>query len=597
MMMALVGLAAAALAFAAEAGAARLLEFAARSQTLGAVQVAEVTGGGQVVIRLRSKSGSVLGRAQGAARTLNAAMLAGYAPPALAVAPGAEGASVLKAGAAVVVVADKETATLSSTTPAALAASWRETVQRALREPYLAFEALPEALQAPVEEARYLSFGGPLGKSLAAVSGNEAVVAVRADVALRRLKVYGMAPGDAEVAVSAGDLSFRLPVQVRHWAAKIPDGAVAELTGSGQDERIAKKVAVNAALAAAIPQPGAAVSALSADRQGSLFRIGLLADGEGYFEAKKQVEVRLKWTVPPDQEPVDLFVSNSPERIQSLGSLMREQLLPGRPARVLYHHVNSTGQPLLFVTRIANASSEAAAVHVVLAESGPGQDELAVGHTAAVRFWDQTRTGSGYVLRIPPMAASDIVRVSAARESILSGLAQLTPLSGGTLLVEVLAVPVHHEAQWVEPLAAEHYAAPRLTAFGFAARKVTELKHEVGGPWGFFSLGREGSINESGTYLAGDYGVLHQIDLELTNPHATAGWAALEVRAGGGVMRGLFLVDGVLHETDMLVGSQQEQIRRIDIPAGATRRVRIETIPESASNYPVQLVVHSQVEG
>jgi hypothetical protein len=62
-------------------------------------------------------------------------------------------------------------------------------------------------------------------------------------------------------------------------------------------------------------------------------------------------------------------------------------------------------------------------------------------------------------------------------------------------------------------------------------------------------------------------------------------------------MRGLFLVDGVLHETDMLVGSQQEQIRRIDIPAGATRRVRIETIPESASNYPVQLVVHSQVEG
>ncbi|MBM3501516.1 MAG: hypothetical protein FJX74_22915, partial [Armatimonadetes bacterium] len=558
----LCGLVLLAAGLAPDATAARLLEFGARAQTQGAVRVAEVTGGGQVLIRLRSKSGAVLGRAEDAARALQGAALAGAAAPALAVTPGSDGAAVLKAGTAVVVVADKETASLSSSTPAALAASWRSTLETAFREPYLVL-ADRSTVQAPVDEARYVRYGGPLAKALSAVSSDESIVAVATESGLRRLKLYGMSPGDTTVRLTAGSLAVGLPVEVRHWAAKIPGSAVAELTGSGQDERIARKVAVNAALAAAVPRPGATVSALSTDREGSRFRIGVVADGEGYFGAKKQVEVQLKWVLPPDQEPVDLFISNAPERIQSIGSLMREQLVAGRPARMLYHHVNSTGQTILFVARIANVGAESAAVHVVLGESGPGTDELAVGHAAAVRFWDQTRTGSGYVLRVPPMVASDIVRVPVSRDAIVSGLARLTPLSGPPLLLEVMAVPVHHEAQWVEPLAEDHYAAPKLTAFGFGARKVTSLKHEIGGPWAFFSLGREGSTNAAGTYLAGDYGVLHEIDVEVTNPHDTEGWVALDVRAGGGVMRGLFAVDGTLHETGMLVGSQQERVCRI----------------------------------
>jgi len=583
-----------ALTLAAAGSADRRLDFAARERAEGPLRIGEVTGGGQVLIRLRSKAGSVLPRAQKAAEGLQKAAVAGLSPPALTVVVGPDGSSILKGDGQEIVTADKETAQLSSTTPTALAASWQSALNTVFREPYLVLSE-PDGLQVPVDEARYVAYGGPLGKHLSATSGDEAVALAKLEPTNRRLKVYGAGPGDTAVALKAGALSLGLPVQVRFWAAKILPTAVAELTGSGQDGHTATRVAVNAALAAAQPQPGATVSAISTDREGPLFRVGVLATGQDCIDAKRQVEVTLKWVTPPTLEPVDVFVSNSPERIVALGSLMREQLLPDRAARFLYHHVNSTEQTVLFVARIANAGPGPAAAHVILGESGPDKDELGVGHAAAARFWREQRTGSGYVLQVPPMTASDIVRTPVGREAIVSGLAQITPLSSSPLLLEVAAVPVGHETEWVEPLRPEDYASPKLTTFRFGARKAVELKHEIGGAWTFFSLGKEGSTNEAGTYLAGDYGVLHEIDLELTNAREQTGFAEMEVRASGGVMRGLFLIDNVLHETGLLVGTQQERVLKLEVPSGATRRVRIETIPESASNYPVHLIVHSRL--
>jgi hypothetical protein len=583
-----------ALTLAASGSADRRLEFAARERAEGPLRIGEVTGAGQVLIRLRSKTGSVLPRTQRAAEALQKAAVAGLSPPALTVVAGPDGSSVLKGDGQEIVTADAESAQLSSTTPTALAASWQSTLNAAFREAYLALSE-PDGLQVPVEEARYVTYGGPLGKKLSAAVGDQAVALTKLEAVSRRLKVYGAGRGDTTVTLKAGALSLGLSVQVRYWAAKIPSTAVAELTGSGQDGQTATKVAVNAALAGAQPRPGAMLSVISTDREGPLFRVGVLATREDCFDAKRQVEVALKWVAPPTLEPADVLVSNSPERIVALGSLMREQLLPNRAARLLYHHVNSTAQAILFVARIANAGPQAAAVHVILGESGPDRDELGVGHAAAVRFWGEARTGSGYVLQVPPMTASDIVRTPVGRDAIVSGLAQLTSLSASPLFLEVAAVPVTHETEWVEPLRPEDYASPRLTTFRFGAKKVVELKHEIGGAWTFFSLGKEGSTNDAGTHLAGDYGVLHEIDLEVTNSQPQTGFAEMDVRASGGVMRGLFLIDDVLHETPLLVGTQQERVLKLEVPSGETRRVRIETIPESASNYPVHLVVHSQL--
>jgi hypothetical protein len=449
----------------------------------------------------------------------------------------------------------------------------------------------------PIEEARYLRYGGPLGGALQISSADPGIALAKVESSIRRLKVFSVAPGSVTLTLSANALRLSWTVEARHWAARIAETATAQLTGSGQDERTAMKVAVNAALAAAAPQPGAFVSLASANREGAAFRVGVTATGEGYFDVRREVKVALTWTTPPPLEPQDLLISNAPERISSHGSLLREELIPSRGARLLYHHLNEIGQTALFVVRIANPGREPAGVHVVLGESGPATDELAVGHSAASRFWEQTRTGSGYVLQVPPMHASDVVRVPVPPGQIVSGLAIFTPLTPAPLFVEVSAQLLRHEAEWVEPLRADDYAQPKLTRFRFPGTKVVQLRHEIGGPWTFFSLGGEGSTNEAGTYLAGDYGVLHEIDLEIANPTDQPGWAALDLRASAGLMRGLFLVDGVLHETGMLSGFQQEQLLRREVSSGEVVQLRILTLPESASNYPVHMVVHSELRG
>lgn len=579
----------------AAAHADRLLTLSARGRIEGAVAIGEVLACEQVVIRLRSEKGSVLQRAEAAAEALAKAAATGLQRPDLTTETVGEGQSVLKAGAETVVLADNETARLAGMTPTALAASWATTVKAALKEPYLALNGTDTVL-VPVEEARYVRYGGPLGKTLTATSDAEDIALVKLEPEIRRIKLYGVAPGMTLATLKSGKAELLLGIDCRWWAARIAPTAVAELTGSGQDGHLARKVAINAALCAATPRPGATLSVTSVEREESRFRVGVLATGDGLIPAKRNVEVDLQWAVAPRAEPGHLMVSNEPERIRALGSLMREPLTAARPTRLLYHHVNSTGKRILFVVRLSNPSRRPAAAHIILGEAGPGHDELGVGHAAAARFLSQRSTGSGYVLHIPPASAADIVREPASPETILSGLARIVPVSPDTpLFVEVLAVSpgAGIAGMWVEPVAPEDYAEPKTTAFTFGAKKTVELTHEVGGAWTFYGLGKDGSTNEAGTYLAGDYGVEHHVTITITNPTQHHGRAEIAARAGGGVMRGLFRIDGALRETGVLAGTQQETLTRRSIPPGRTVNVRIVTMPESASNYPVQIVVSS----
>ena len=573
----------------------RLLVFVAQERLEGDLRIGEVTAGGQPVIRLRSQKGPVSEETEKAAEALRAAAVAALSRPTLSVAPAPNGLAAVQAGGKTIVTADQETARLAGTTPAALATSWQKTIEAAFAEPYLALSST-ESVLVPVGEYRYVHYGGPLGQSLRISVDAEDIAKAALEAEQRRLRLQGVGPGMTLAALQAGNTQFLLDIEVKYWAARIAGTATAELTGSGHNEQLANKVALNAALAVATPRPGARLSVASAEREGSDFRVGVVASGEGYLDAKKAVSVKLKWSTPPTAEPVDLMVSNSPERIHSPGCVLREKLEPDRPARLLYHHVNSTGQRVLFAVKIANPAATPAAAHIIIAEAGPGEDELGVGHAAAVRFWQQRRTGSGYVLQIPPASASDIVRVPVANGGIVSGLARITPLSSSSpLYIEACAERLSQDraTMWVEPLSPEDYITPKLTDFVFAAAKSEKLEHEIGGKWAFFNLGGDGSVNHGGTHLAGDYGVLHRIDISITNPTGSYGRAEIAVRASAGVMKGTFLIDGVLHETDLLRGSQQDVLVKREVPPGGRHDIRIEAIPESASNYPVHLVVRS----
>ncbi len=579
------------LALASIAAGDQVLSLQVREQAVGDVHLAEVINGKQVMIRLRSKSGSPRARAEKAAEALQGAAVAQFSPPTFSMTAAEEGV-VVRANGAAVVVADPETARLAHLTPEALAASWLKAIRAAFKDPYLALDGDASVL-VPVGESRYLRYGGPLGKGLRAETAVADVATVRIDAAARKVVVAGRGPGAATGVLHAGRLAIRLDIRAKKWAAVIRPAASATLTGNSHGDGLARRVAMNAALCGVTAEPGADVTVVAVDGADPSFSVMVAASGSDYLDVKRSVSVAIRRVPPPGIEPVDVLVSNLPERIPSRGCLMREQIDASRPVRLLYHHVNSSDEALLFVVRVVNPGPTCGIVHVALGEAGPNNDELMTGHCAAKRYWEQMLTGSGYQLTVPPGYAADIVRAPVTQGEIVSGLGTIIPLSPAPLYLEIRAEAVGATNRWLELASGKANEEPKLTNFRFGARKTVEVEHQIGGKWTFVTIGRDGSVSQGGVQLAGDYGVLHEIDLGLQNPNPTPGQAEIVVRASGGLMRGLFLIDGVLHETGILRGFNEEVLTKEQVGPHDGRIIRIQTVPESASNYPVHLIVRS----
>jgi hypothetical protein len=570
----------------------QLLTLKVSEPTVPGVRVAEVLRGKQALIRLRSKTGSQRARAETAAEALLEAAVAEFAPPLLSVATLENGEAEVRARGRAIVTADQETAKLAATTPQALAAGWVRAIQLALKDPYLALSG-DGSLVVPVGESRHVRYGGPLGKALRVESAAASIATLKVDAAAHKIVIHGLAPGPATGILRAGRLEVPLAIRAMNWAAVIRPSASATLTGTRHSEELARKVAINAALCNVTPQPGADVSVASVEGADPSFSVTVAANGPNCLEIRKPVAVAVRRGAAPGIQPVDVLVSNLPERIPSRGCLMREQIDASRPVRLLYHHVNSSDEALLFVVRVVNTSHQCGTAHVALGEAGPNSDELMTGHTAAKRYWEQMLAGSGYHLTVPPGYASDIVRTPVANGEIVSGLGTITPLSPTPLYLEIRAEFVQAPGRWLELAPDKLSESPKLTNFRFGARKAVEVEHQIGGKWTFITIGRDGSVSQGGVQLAGDYGVLHEIDLGLVNPNPTPGQAEIVVRASGGLMRGLFLIDDVLHETGILRGFNEEVLTKEQVGPNEGRIIRIQTIPESASNYPIHIVVRS----
>ena len=570
----------------------RLVVIQTREAVVGGVHVAEVLCGGQVVIRLRSRTAAPRARADRAADALSAALLARFARPDLSVTPTPNEEAAVRAGGTTIVVADRETAKLSNSTAPALAAGWVKAIRAALKEPYLALGG-DTSILVPIGESRYLRYGGPLGKTLRAASSAPDVARVAVEATQRRLSVSGASRGAAIGTLHTSQVAVTLRIEAKKWAALIPASATGTLTGQVHAEDLARRVVANAALCGVAPEPGADVEVTSIEGAEPTYSVTVVASGEEYIEAKRAVAVAIRRAQPPDRQPVDVLVSNSPERIPSRGCLMREQIDATRPVRLLYHHLNASGEPLLFVIRVTNTGRECGTVHVSLGEAGPDVDELSTGHAAAKRFWEQLLSGSGYLLQVPPSCASDIVRTPIPSNTIVSGLGTITPLTPGPLYVEICAERPQAVNRWLELTPEKLPETPRLSNFRFGASKVIEAQHEIGGKWTFITIGREGSVSDAGHQLAGDYGVLHEVAIGLVNPTPNPGKVEITVRASGGLMRGFFLIDGVLHETGILRGFGEELLTKEEVPPKGGRIMRLVTMPESASNYPIHLVVRS----
>lgn len=492
-----------------------------------------------------------------------------------------------------IVTIDKVIAASQGQDRAGLARVWAKNLRAQFGRPYLS--ASP--LLVPVGELRSLPVKGNVSGQLVARPA-QPIVTAACDQSAREVKVTGVDSGRTEIILQDGVNALRVPVRSARYAARLVDSVPAAVTGNPAS-RDAVVHAIRAAVGAGMTIEADAWTEIS-PQVGDVGAVGpgkmvtvptqIAAGGPGYlsYHLTQSVPVRNEPMVPVPTKL--LMVSNSPERILGHGLWFEGKMADYDAIRLLYHHVNGLKAPADLVVEVWNLGKEAARVQVVAGAAGPSYDESWVGHRAASQFLTNRAANSGWIIPVPAETTAPILSERMLPGSVASGVMELRLLGKGDLSVRLyLEPPVSQRT----PRDIASYAPSPLLGHWHYLQTLREVKakYEVGRDWTFITIGDQPAAGvKDGDQLMGSYGVVYEIDLELSNPTAETARVMIALEPAGGPARGALLVDGHPVETALLRRDAEGVVARYSLAPGQVRKVHIETMPQGGSNYPVRLV-------
>lgn len=572
------------------ADADRVLSFTVTSGAIAGVPTAAVNADGMVLLRLRSTNDDGLAaKAEVVASRLTDLALEGLAPQQLAVGM-VEGQWAVTGVGKLIITADAQTAAAAGLDPKALCESWRARLAEVLAEPYLCVKP-QELLVVPFNESRPIRFGGTVKATPAVESMAPGVATVQLQTG--RALVRGVTTGTTVVILEAGEARAAITIEVKKWAARIADRAVLAMLPGGLPDPMTDPAILNAALSAVDAEPRAVVRMTELAPTETGYSVSVRAGGVEYLPVSKTLSLALQRGPAAIPDAQKLLISNYPEKVDGTGALMRQRLGPELPSRMMWHHKNYAGRPIVLAVRLINAGDRTAKVRLGWAQAGPDQDEIFVGYNAMVRYWESVRRGAGFVAAVPPESAFETSAMLMEHHDVVSGLMDLMADTGDDLYVEVLARDPEDEPAGFGAVPANDGHLP-VTPYEFPAVLESEVDYEVGGRYGHLSIGREDIQNEDGFALAGAYGVNHVVKINASNPTEAPATLELALRAGGGVARTVTLVDGAVNCSGVLSAGHEQMLERRQLPPGVATTIRLEIIPTAGSNLPFTLVVRSR---
>ncbi|MCX7597411.1 MAG: hypothetical protein N2512_00895 [Armatimonadetes bacterium] len=557
----------------------RILTVRTRQTSLGS----EMMVGGQVWLRLRGPGHAA--QVERTASGLRAALLAGMWPKDVQVKAAEGGAYELRIKERVLLVVTRQEAAAQKSVPASLAERWAEQLREFVASPYVVC-ALSAELQVPVGESRTVQIGGTATGALSAVVvPQDLATVVRQDNAIR---VSALRAGDGQLWLSTPSDSAAFSLRARHWAALVPPTLSVGLTARLRPEewREAAKIALACGIRA---QPLADVRVDVSGLAAGDSTVRVIARAPDCLPVDKVVRVESAAWGQGLTLPRRVWVSNYPERVRGPKILLRDRLGFKEAVRLLWHHVNNAMGPLWFGVRLWNFGDADATFAWSGAVSGPGHDEVYLGHVATRAYLDLLNRGAAIVAVLRSRSWVELASVRAGPGHIVSGVSALQLLAGGPLVVEVAAsmAPPVFASRGIDSVP----SFSRLCRFDFPGMTEATASFTVGEPWKFIRIGHIPAANDEGGVLRGNYGVLHWIDVQVSNPTTMHAAVELAVHAPAGAARMVMLLDGQLLDTPLLDRATYYVIHRWGLEAGEVRRATITTMPQAGSNYPVVLIL------
>jgi hypothetical protein len=420
------------------------------------------------------------------------------------------------------------------------------------------------------------------------------------DVTIRdgQAEIMGKTTGTTLIPFRLGPYRAQLAVSVRAPAARIPADTDVLVTGAPATPELVREAIGRRLHEVVQREPGAwlgigPVSLGGPLPPGQSATIPVAVGARSPYAGPVDGTVMVRVTNAPIQlsDPEVLLVSNRPEKITENGLLFQETLAPGKPARLLYHHLNGTpGQERVLKITLNNPGAVRARVHYLSGHAGPSGDPIFIGFASTQRFLDALLAGRGYIVEVPAGRSTTFTAYELPPLALVSGLMQFQVVEGGSIdLIVHVRVPYLLDQTVMTDLGPSAFPHPRGTFPGSVVEIAKEqAAHQAGA---VAELGVMSNLRDvrTGEALVGDYGVLYRVRLRLVNPTDREVTTALVANAAGGLARGLFYVNGTPVDVGLVRPYEDREVAAFAVPSGGSRDVTILTMPVAGSYYPVRL--------
>jgi hypothetical protein len=248
---------------------------------------------------------------------------------------------------------------------------------------------------------------------------------------------------------------------------------------------------------------------------------------------------------------------------------------------------------MTIAVNLSNPDRAPIALWVMGAAGHSGPDELVIGHAAARAFLEQYWRHAGFLLEIPPNTTVPLFVHDLPPGGVASGLTQFALVDGDRLNVQVYA---RLEGEMDPPPASYAPNFDKIHQRGTFKRPqfVRPLAYTVGEAPAQMTLGEAQDAlreHETGTPLAGNYGVVYSFPIEVTNPSVLPTILGLLMHASGGQASGTILVDDRIVDIRRVPGGEQRLVTTIRLAPGEHRLLMVSTMPESGAFYPVRFTL------
>jgi hypothetical protein len=385
-------------------------------------------------------------------------------------------------------------------------------------------------------------------------------------------------------------------------AGAVPSDVSVELAGAVSPQFAAAQVEAAIARAAQL-QPGSVVvvrgltlpPALqpgdSADLQARVH-----IDGRGAFSDRNgTTNVHLQFDTLPELNPAFLLYSDDPERLDADadGVLDRGTIDTTRSARVYAYHVSDASDRRLYLALRATGAD--ARVQILGYAAGPTDAFSYAGHVSTLQYLlarGTQQSAIATVTRDAPFLLQLGARALGAGD-LVAAIFDLRVLTGEP--VDVAIVAASGDADPLDLLDAPERAGDghgRRGEFALGDVPPLALTYAVGGveptP---FAIGTPtiANLRPGGRPLAGDYGVLRGVALQVSNPSTVPASAYFYESAAGGTVTTTLWFTGDPKPTEIPCVKLPNRylVREIALAPGEVRTVTGEYMTDGTSSFPL----------